>query len=155
MTKLLSKTASLKPLGPKMSGQVRNDAAVARIKAKASEHADNLRAIVEDIRGHGVTSVRTLAADTNPTGHPDGSWWRVASDDGGAAAGAIGGIGGHVGTCGSRGSHLAALFWREHPTPVSKNSAKARCCGSAHRKSITYVKPDLRLRSVTPAAPQK
>jgi DNA invertase Pin-like site-specific DNA recombinase len=48
--------------------QVGNDAAVARIKAKASERADNLRAIVDDIRAHGVTSVRTMAEELNRRG---------------------------------------------------------------------------------------
>jgi hypothetical protein len=48
--------------------QVGNDAAVARIKAKAAEHADNLRAIVEDIRAQGTTSVRALAAELNRRG---------------------------------------------------------------------------------------
>jgi DNA invertase Pin-like site-specific DNA recombinase len=48
--------------------QVGNDAAVARIKAKASERAENLRAIVEDIRAHGITSVRTIADELNTRG---------------------------------------------------------------------------------------
>jgi predicted amidohydrolase YtcJ len=53
---------SLAPKRMLRGKQVGNDAAVARIKAKASERADNLRAIVEDMRAHGVTTVRTLAA---------------------------------------------------------------------------------------------
>src|SRR4029077_9472533 len=36
--------------------QVGNDAAVALIKAKATDRAENLRAIVEDIRTQGITS---------------------------------------------------------------------------------------------------
>jgi len=48
--------------------QVGNDAAVAQIKAKASERADNLKAIVEDIRAHGVASVRTMAEELNRRG---------------------------------------------------------------------------------------
>lgn len=48
--------------------QVGNHAAVARIRAKATEHADNLRAIVEDIRAQGATSVRAVASELNRRG---------------------------------------------------------------------------------------
>lgn len=48
--------------------QVGNDAAVARIKAVASERAENLKAIVEDIRAQGVTSVRTMTDELNNRG---------------------------------------------------------------------------------------
>ena len=48
--------------------QVGNDAAVARIKAVASERAENLKAIVEDIRAQGVTSVRTMTDELNHRG---------------------------------------------------------------------------------------
>jgi DNA invertase Pin-like site-specific DNA recombinase len=57
--------------------QVGNDAAVARIRAKAAEHTDNLRAIVEDIRSQGATSVRAVAAELNRRGilTPRGGDW--------------------------------------------------------------------------------
>ena len=48
--------------------QTGNDAAVAQIKAKAAEHAENLRAIVEDIRGQGITGVRGVASELNRRG---------------------------------------------------------------------------------------
>jgi DNA invertase Pin-like site-specific DNA recombinase len=61
--------------------QVGNDAAVARIKAKASEHAENLRAIVEDARTHGITSVGALAEELNQRGvlTPRGGEWHPTS----------------------------------------------------------------------------
>jgi DNA invertase Pin-like site-specific DNA recombinase len=48
--------------------QVGNDAAVARIKADASERAENLRAIVDDLKAQGVTSVRAIAEALNKNG---------------------------------------------------------------------------------------
>ena len=48
--------------------QVGNDAAVERIKANALERAENLKAIVEDIRAQGIISVRAVAAELNRRG---------------------------------------------------------------------------------------
>src|SRR5580692_8132982 len=45
--------------------QVGNKEAVAVVKLKAQEHASNLRAIVEDIRAQGITSVRKMAEELN------------------------------------------------------------------------------------------
>jgi DNA invertase Pin-like site-specific DNA recombinase len=45
--------------------QVGNKEAIAAVKLKANEHATNLRAIVEDIRGQGITSVRKMAEELN------------------------------------------------------------------------------------------
>jgi DNA invertase Pin-like site-specific DNA recombinase len=45
--------------------QVGNKEAVASIKAQAQERAENLRAIVADVRGDGHTSVRDIAAELN------------------------------------------------------------------------------------------
>ena len=45
--------------------QVGNKEAVATVKLKAQEHANNLRAIVEDIRAQGITSIRTMAEELN------------------------------------------------------------------------------------------
>jgi hypothetical protein len=61
--------------------QVGNDAAVARIKAEASERAENLRAIVEDLRAQGITSVRGIAEALNNSGvrTPRGGDWHKTS----------------------------------------------------------------------------
>jgi DNA invertase Pin-like site-specific DNA recombinase len=40
--------------------QVGNQEAVAAVRLKAQEHANNLRAIVEDIRAQGITSIRRM-----------------------------------------------------------------------------------------------
>jgi hypothetical protein len=45
--------------------QVGNKEAVAAVKQKAQEHASNLRAIVEDIRAQGITSIRKIAEELN------------------------------------------------------------------------------------------
>jgi DNA invertase Pin-like site-specific DNA recombinase len=61
--------------------QVGNDAAVARIKADASERSENLRAIVDDIRAHGITTVRALADELNKRSilTPRGGEWHATS----------------------------------------------------------------------------
>jgi DNA invertase Pin-like site-specific DNA recombinase len=61
--------------------QIGNDAAVARIKAGARERADNLRAIVEDIRHQGQTSVRAMADALNARAilTPRGGRWHPTS----------------------------------------------------------------------------
>jgi DNA invertase Pin-like site-specific DNA recombinase len=48
--------------------QVSNTQAVAAIKANAEHRAANLRAIVDDLRTQGVTSVRAIAAELNERG---------------------------------------------------------------------------------------
>jgi hypothetical protein len=45
--------------------QVGNEQAVAVVKANAAHRAANLRAIVEDLRSQGITSVRAIAAELN------------------------------------------------------------------------------------------
>jgi DNA invertase Pin-like site-specific DNA recombinase len=45
--------------------QVGNKEAVAAVKLKAQEHANNLRAIVDDIRAQGITSIRKIAEELN------------------------------------------------------------------------------------------
>jgi DNA invertase Pin-like site-specific DNA recombinase len=61
--------------------QIGNDAAVARIRTKAAEHAENLRAIIADIRTQGVTSVRGIADELNRRGilTPRGGDWHPTS----------------------------------------------------------------------------
>lgn len=58
--------------------QAGNAEAVEAIKRKADEHAINLRAIVEDIRGEGITSVRKMAEELNRRGilTPRGGEWQ-------------------------------------------------------------------------------
>lgn len=58
--------------------QTGNKEAVEAIKLKAQEHASNLRSIVEDIRAHGITSVRRIAAELNDRGilAPRGGEWQ-------------------------------------------------------------------------------
>ena len=58
--------------------QVGNAEAVEAIKQKADEHAINLRAIVADIRGQGITSVRKMADELNRRGilTPRGGEWQ-------------------------------------------------------------------------------
>jgi DNA invertase Pin-like site-specific DNA recombinase len=48
--------------------QVGNKQAVAAVKAKAEHRAENLRAIVDDLRSSGITTVRRLAAELNERG---------------------------------------------------------------------------------------
>jgi DNA invertase Pin-like site-specific DNA recombinase len=48
--------------------QVGNTQAVAAVKAKAERRAENLRAIVDDLRSSGITTVRRLAAELNERG---------------------------------------------------------------------------------------
>lgn len=43
---------------------------MAAIKLKAQEHASNLRSILEDVRAHGITSVRKIAEELNRRGIP-------------------------------------------------------------------------------------
>jgi DNA invertase Pin-like site-specific DNA recombinase len=57
--------------------QVGNKEAVAAVKAKADHRAANLRAIVDDMRSQGITSVRAIGAELNARGiltHRGGSW---------------------------------------------------------------------------------
>ena len=57
--------------------QVGNKQAVATVMANAKHRAANLRAIVDDLRSQGFTSVRTIAAQLNERGiltARDGSW---------------------------------------------------------------------------------
>ena len=58
--------------------QVGNAEAVEAIKQKADAHAINLRAIVADIRGQGITSVRKMADELNRRGilTPRGGEWQ-------------------------------------------------------------------------------
>src|ERR1700727_3227566 len=57
--------------------QIGNDDAVAAVKANAEHRAENLRAIVEDMKAKGVTSIRTIAAELNERGilTPRGGAW--------------------------------------------------------------------------------
>ena len=58
--------------------QVGNKEAVAAIKLKAQEHATNLRAIVDEVRAQGTTSVRKIAEELNNRGilAPRGGEWQ-------------------------------------------------------------------------------
>jgi DNA invertase Pin-like site-specific DNA recombinase len=58
--------------------QVGNKEAVAAIKAKAQEHATNLRSILDDIRAEGITSIRRIAEELNRRGilAPRGGEWQ-------------------------------------------------------------------------------
>jgi hypothetical protein len=61
--------------------QVGNKEAVASIKAHAQERAENLRAIVADVRSSGITSVRHIAEELNQRGilTPRGGEWHATS----------------------------------------------------------------------------
>jgi DNA invertase Pin-like site-specific DNA recombinase len=61
--------------------QVGNQQAVAAVKTKAEQHAANLRAIVDDLRSQGFTTVRTIAAELNERGilTPRGGVWHPTS----------------------------------------------------------------------------
>jgi hypothetical protein len=61
--------------------QVGNKQAVTTIKAKAQERAENLRAIVADLRSAGVTSVRAMAQELNARAilTPRGGRWHATS----------------------------------------------------------------------------
>ena len=48
--------------------QVGNKEAVAAIKFRAQEHANNLRSIVDDVRAQGITSIRKIAEELNQRG---------------------------------------------------------------------------------------
>lgn len=58
--------------------QTGNSEAVAAIKLKAQEHAANLRAILDDVRAQGITSVRKVAQELNRRGiiTPRGGEWQ-------------------------------------------------------------------------------
>ncbi len=58
--------------------QTGNSEAVAAIKRKAQEHASNLRSILEDVRAHGITSMRKIAVELNRRGilAPRGGEWQ-------------------------------------------------------------------------------
>src|SRR5271170_1661735 len=61
--------------------QVGNKQAVATVRANAEHRAANLRAMVDDMRAQGVTSVRAIAADLNARGvlTPRGGAWHPTS----------------------------------------------------------------------------
>jgi lipoate-protein ligase A len=61
--------------------QVGNAQAVAAVKANAERRAENLKAIVDDMRTKGITSVRALAAELNERGilTPRGGEWHPTS----------------------------------------------------------------------------
>jgi DNA invertase Pin-like site-specific DNA recombinase len=61
--------------------QVGNSQAVAKVKANAEQRAANLRAIIDDVRAKGATSVRTIAAALNARGvlTPRGGEWHPTS----------------------------------------------------------------------------
>jgi recombinase len=61
--------------------QVGNKEAVAIIKAHAQERAQNLRAIVADVRSSGATSVRAIADELNCRAilTPRGGQWHPTS----------------------------------------------------------------------------
>ena len=61
--------------------QVGNIQAVAKVKANAEQRAANLRAIIDDVRAKGATSVRTIAAALNARGvlTPRGGEWHPTS----------------------------------------------------------------------------
>src|SRR5262249_25260477 len=61
--------------------QVGNKQAVAAVKANAERRANNLRAIVDDLRSQGITSVRSVAAQLNERGilTPRGGSWHPTS----------------------------------------------------------------------------
>src|ERR1700722_11603798 len=57
--------------------QVGNKEAVAAIELRGQEHATNLRSILDDIRGEGITSIRKIAEELNRGGIPaprGGEW---------------------------------------------------------------------------------
>jgi DNA invertase Pin-like site-specific DNA recombinase len=58
--------------------QVGNKEAVAAVKQRAQERAMNLRSILEDIRGEGITSIRKIAEELNRRGilTPRGGEWQ-------------------------------------------------------------------------------
>jgi DNA invertase Pin-like site-specific DNA recombinase len=61
--------------------QVGNKEALAMIKARAQERAQNLRAIVADVRSSGITSVRAIADELNRSAilTPRGGQWHATS----------------------------------------------------------------------------
>jgi DNA invertase Pin-like site-specific DNA recombinase len=61
--------------------QIGNADAVAAVKASAEQRAENLRAIVDDMRSKGLTSVRALTAELNERGilTPRGGEWHPTS----------------------------------------------------------------------------
>jgi DNA invertase Pin-like site-specific DNA recombinase len=61
--------------------QVGNKQAVAAVKANAEHRAATLRAIVDDLRTQGITSVRAIAAELNEHGilTPRGGAWHPTS----------------------------------------------------------------------------
>ena len=61
--------------------QIGNKRAVAAVKANAEQRAENLRAIVDDLRSHGITSVRAIATQLNERGilTPRGGSWHSTS----------------------------------------------------------------------------
>jgi DNA invertase Pin-like site-specific DNA recombinase len=62
--------------------QVGNKQAVAAVRANAQHRATNLRAIVDDLRSQGFTSVRTIATQLNERGiltARGGSWHQTSA----------------------------------------------------------------------------
>jgi transposase-like protein len=58
--------------------QVGNKQAVAAVRAQAQEHAENLRAIIANMRSGGITSVRAMAEGLNARANPYFAWRAVA-----------------------------------------------------------------------------
>jgi DNA invertase Pin-like site-specific DNA recombinase len=61
--------------------QVGNKQAIAAVKANAEHRAQNVKAIVDDLRAQGFTSVRAIAAQLNERGilTPRGGTWHPTS----------------------------------------------------------------------------
>jgi DNA invertase Pin-like site-specific DNA recombinase len=61
--------------------QTGNSEAVARIRLKAQERAENLRGILNEMQAHGIVSVRTVADELNARGilTPRGGKWHATS----------------------------------------------------------------------------
>lgn len=61
--------------------QVGNEQAVAAVKANAERRAQNVRAIMDDLKTQGITSVRAIAAELNERGilTPRGGVWHPTS----------------------------------------------------------------------------
>jgi DNA invertase Pin-like site-specific DNA recombinase len=71
------------PMGAKAFKGLRgtNHRAIAAVQAKALEHADSLRAVVDDIRDAGITSVRKITEELNRRAvpAPRGDTWHKSA----------------------------------------------------------------------------
>jgi DNA invertase Pin-like site-specific DNA recombinase len=71
------------PMGAKAFKGLRstNHRAIAAVQAKALEHADSLRAVVDDIRETGITSVRKITEELNRRAvpAPRGDTWHKSA----------------------------------------------------------------------------